>query len=35
MYKSGEYSVKEIIEANQITTGIFYREFNLLKVSAQ
>ena len=32
MYKSGDYSVKEIIETNQISTGTFYREINRLKL---
>ncbi|MFG5432778.1 hypothetical protein ACFJXP_10825 [Enterococcus faecalis] len=32
MYKSGNYSVKEIIETNQISTGTFYREINRLKL---
>ena len=31
-YKSGDYSVKEIIETNQISTGTFYREINRLKL---
>ncbi|WP_349497172.1 recombinase family protein [Enterococcus gallinarum] len=32
MYKSGDYSVKEIIETNQISIGTFYREINRLKL---
>ncbi|MFJ5477319.1 hypothetical protein ACIL82_11230 [Enterococcus faecium] len=32
MYKSGDYSIKEIIETNQISTGTFYREINRLKL---
>lgn len=32
MYKSGDYSVKEIIETNQISTGTFYHEINRLKL---
>lgn len=32
MYKSGYYSIKEIIETNQISTGTFYREINRLKL---
>ncbi|HAP5242784.1 TPA: recombinase family protein [Enterococcus faecalis] len=32
MYKSGDYSVKEIIETNQISTGTFYREINRPKL---
>lgn len=32
MYKSGDYSVKEIIETNQISTGTFYRKINRLKL---
>ncbi|MCC4085365.1 helix-turn-helix domain-containing protein [Enterococcus faecalis] len=32
MYKSGDYSIKEIIETNQISTRTFYREINRLKL---
>ncbi len=32
MYKSGDYSIKKIIETNQISTGTFYREINRLKL---
>lgn len=32
MYKSGDYSIKEIIETNQISTETFYCELNRLKL---
>ena len=32
MYKRGNYSIKEIIEKNQISTRTFYREINRLKL---
>ncbi|MEN2662928.1 recombinase family protein [Lacticaseibacillus paracasei] len=32
MYQSGDYSVKEILPTNQISSGTFYREVNRLKL---
>lgn len=32
MYQSGDYSVKEILVTNQISSGTFYREVNRLKL---
>lgn len=32
MYRSNEYSVKEILATNQISAGTFYREVNRLKL---
>ncbi|WP_143464044.1 recombinase family protein [Levilactobacillus enshiensis] len=32
MYQSGDYSVKEILATNQISSGTFYREVNRLKL---
>ena len=32
MYKSGEYSIKEILESNTISQGTLYREINKLKL---
>ncbi|GAW64520.1 Resolvase domain protein [Ligilactobacillus acidipiscis DSM 15836] len=32
MYQSGDYSVKEILTINQISSGTFYREVNRLKL---
>lgn len=32
MYQSGDYSVKEILTTNQISSGTFYREVNRLKL---
>jgi DNA invertase Pin-like site-specific DNA recombinase len=32
MYKSGDYSVKEILQASQVSVGTFYREVNRLKL---
>lgn len=33
MYQSGDYSVKEIVEANQLSLGTFYKEINRRKLS--
>ncbi|WP_434108561.1 recombinase family protein [Levilactobacillus brevis] len=32
MYQSGDYSVKEVLEAAQISSGTFYREVNRLQL---
>lgn len=32
MYRSNDYSVKEILATNQISSGTFYREVNRLKL---
>ena len=34
MYQSGDYSVKEILATNQISSGTFYREVNRLKLKS-
>lgn len=33
MYQSGDYSVKEIVETNQLSLGTFYKELNRRKLS--
>lgn len=33
MYQSGDYSVKEIAETNQLSLGTFYKELNRIKLS--